>query len=284
MIRRLVLAASVLATLATIASAQTVDELIEKNIKAKGGREKILALKTLRTTGKMVMGQGMEAPFTMSQKRPRAQRMEFSFQGLSGVQAYDGKNAWMVMPFSGKKDPEAMTAEDTKEMDEQADFDGPLFDYKEKGHKVELVGKEQIEGTDVYKLKLTLKGGDVRYIYLDSEYFLEIRTEGKRTMRGTEQEFESSIGDYKEVEGYMMPHAIENGVKGSQQKQKITIEKVEINPTLADSLFAMPAGTSPATARAAADWGMAGVADSAKAATATTKTDAKPAKSATKKK
>ncbi len=288
MFRRMVLAALMVMALAATASAQTADEQIEKNIMAKGGREKMAALNTMRSTGKMAMGQGLEAPFVMSQKRPKSQRMEFTFQGLTGVQAFDGKDGWMVMPFMGKKDPEAMTAEDTKEMDEQSDFEGPLLNYKEKGHKVELVGKEQLEGTDVYKLKLTLKGGDLRYIYLDSEYFLEIKTEGKRTVRGAEMEFETTIGDYKDVEGYMIPHAIEQGAKGSPQKQKITLEKVEINPTLADTLFAMPPGTKPASPppiAAAADSGKAVPADSTKAnAVKTPAKTADAAKTDTKKK
>jgi hypothetical protein len=93
------------------------------------------------------------------------------------------------MPFQGKKDPEALPAEQAKIMDEQADFDGQLVDYKEKGSTIELVGKEPVEGTDAYKLKLTTKGGEVRYYFLDAEYFLEIRTEASRTIRGTPMDF-----------------------------------------------------------------------------------------------
>src|SRR4029077_19373837 len=148
--------------------------------------------------------QGMELPVTLMQKRPKSFRMEFSMQGMTGMQCFDGKNAWMVMPMMGSKDPQAMGTEESKMMDEQAEFDGPLVDYKEKGNTVELVGKEQVEGADAYKVKCTLKNGDVRTYYLDAETYLEIKMESKRTVRGTEVEGESYLSDYKEVEGLMI--------------------------------------------------------------------------------
>jgi outer membrane lipoprotein-sorting protein len=240
MLRKTLMGIALLALLAPIASAQTVDELIVKNIQAKGGLEKIKAMQTMRLTGKMVMAQGMEIPMSMVQKRPKSFRMEYSFQGMTMVQAYDGKTCWALNPMTGKKDPEAQGAEETKQAEEQADLDGPLMDYKEKGNTVELAGKEQVEGADAYKLKVTLKNGDIRNIYLDAETYLEIKVEAKRTVRGTEVEGESYMSDYKEVEGMMMPFAVESGVKGSPQRQKIVIEKVELNPMLPDSLFSMP--------------------------------------------
>ena len=246
MLRKAIAGLALASLLVSPAAAQTVDEVIAKYVNAKGGMEKIKSVKSMRMSGKMVMGQGMEAPFTMTGKRPKMTRMEFTFQGMTGVQAYDGKNAWMVMPFMGKKDPEALPAEETKVMDEQADMDGPLVDWKEKGHKVELVGKEQVEGADVHKLKLTMKGGDVRYYYLDAESFLEIKVEAKRKVRGTEIDGETLFGDYKEVDGMPVAHTMESGAKGSAQKQKMVVEKVEMNPDVPDSLFAMPAGTKPA--------------------------------------
>jgi outer membrane lipoprotein-sorting protein len=221
------------------AQAQTADELVAKNIAARGGLDKLKAVQTVRMTGKMTMGP-MEAPFTLEMKRPKNLRAEFVVQGMTGVQAYDGKTAWFVMPFMGKKDPEVAPADETKQADEQADFDGPLVDYKTKGNTVELVGKEKVEGTDVYKLKVTLKGGEVRYLYLESDSFLEIKTEAKRTVRGNDVEFESSIGDYKEISGLMIPFSIENSPKGSPQKQKITFDKVEFNVPIEDTRFKMP--------------------------------------------
>ncbi len=219
--------------------AQTADEVIAKNIQARGGMDKLKSVQTLKATVTMAMG-GMEAPAVMIQKRGNMTRMEFTIQGLTGIQAYDGKNAWQVMPFMGKKDPELMSADEAKEVEENADIDGPLVDYKSKGHQVELLGKEKIEGTDAYKLKVTLKNGDVQTIYIDADSSLEIKEETKRTVRGTEQVVETSIGDYKEVNGIVLPHAFEGGVKGSADKQKITITKFEFNVPVEDAFFKMP--------------------------------------------
>jgi len=187
----------------------------------------------------------------------------------------------MSMPFGGKKEPEVMPPDQAKDMEEQADFDGPLVDYKDKGHTVELLGKEQVEGADAYKLKVTLKSGDVRTIYLDAETYLEIKVESKRTVRGTEVEGEATMSDYKEVEGLMMPHVMEQGQKGSPMRQKLVIEKVEINPDIPDSLFAMPAVAADSTAAANAAKAAGGAKDATPAASKGAKSE--PAKAGKKK-
>ncbi len=127
-----------------------------------------------------------------------------------------------------------------------ADFDGPLFDYAKKGNAVELMGEEEIEGTPAFKLKMTKKDGTVAYYYLDAEYFLEIKVEQEREVQGTKMEMEETYGDYKEVEGLVMRHSIEQKPKGSPQGQTITIDKVELNVDLADDRFAMPAAEAEA--------------------------------------
>ena len=240
MIRRMWVWMIALAVLAPCLLAQSVDEIIAKSVQARGGAEKLKSVKTIKSTATMSMGPGMEAPGVLIQKRPAFARLEFTVQGVTAVQAYDGKNAWQIMPFMGKKDPELMSADEAKETQEMADLDGPLVDYQSKGHQVELQGKEKVEGTDAYKLKVTLKNGDVQTIYIDSDSFLEIKEVTKRTIRGTEQEIESSIGDYKAVEGIMFPFAVESGVKGTDQKEKLTLTKVELNVAAEDSIFKMP--------------------------------------------
>jgi outer membrane lipoprotein-sorting protein len=240
MLRKLWLVANLAVLLTPVLSAQTADEIIAKNEQARGGLDKIKAVQSIRSTATMSMGGGMEAPGSLVQKRPDMARLEFTVQGLTAVQAYDGKDAWQIMPFMGKKDPELMSADDKKDMEENADIDGPLVDYKSKGNKVELLGKDKVEGTDAYKLKATLKNGDVMIIYLDADSFLEIKEETKRMVRGSEQEIESSMGDYKEVNGLMFPFAIENGIKGSQEKEKLTISKIELNVPVDNAIFKMP--------------------------------------------
>jgi hypothetical protein len=136
---------------------------------------------------------------------------------------------------------------------EDADFDEPLINYREKGNKVEMTGMDQIEGTDVYKLRVTLKSGDVRTYYMDTDYFVPIKIDEKRTVRGTETEIETTLGDYKEVNGWFMPFALESGVKG-QDKGKITFDKIEANVPIDDSRFAKPVvGAQPATPSDALD-------------------------------
>ncbi|HTM58032.1 MAG TPA: hypothetical protein VL123_06425 [Candidatus Udaeobacter sp.] len=254
MLRRWLTVLGLVAALAPAASAQTIDDIINKNIAARGGLDKLKSIQTVRMSGKMSVGPGFEAPLTMEMKRPNSMRMSFTLQGLTGIQAYDGTNGWAVMPFSsGKKDPEAMSADDIKEIADQADIDGPLVDYKAKGNTVELLGKESVEGTDAWKIKVTLKSGTVRTLFIDADSYLEIRGEGKRMMRGTEMEYEGSIGDYKAVDGVMFPYSIENGVKGHPEKQKITFDKIEVNPTLAADLFTMPAKSDSSATAAKGD-------------------------------
>jgi hypothetical protein len=238
--RRLLSLATAVAAFASPVAAQTVDEIIAKNVLARGGLDKLKAVQSLRMTGKMTMGPGLEAPVVLELKRGSRMRMEFTFQGMTGVQAFDGTSGWALMPFGGRKDPEPMPPEAVKDAEEQADIDGPLVDYKAKGHTVEFVGKEPIEGSDAYKLRVTLRNGNVRTIWIDAEANLEIKGEGKRTIRGSEVESETSLGDYKEVGGVMYPHSVEGGPKGAPQRQKIVIDRIEVNPAIDDSRFRMP--------------------------------------------
>ncbi len=240
MFLRLLICAVFAAAFAVPATAQNVDEIIAKHIQARGGMEKLKAVKSIRMTGKVPIGPGAEAPLVLERKRPNNLRLEVTVQGLTLVQVYDGQNAWGIMPFQGKKDPEALGEDERKGLAELADLDGPLVDYKVKGNKVELVGKEAVEGTDAYKLKVTLKNGDIRYQYLDTDSFLTLKEESKRTIRGTDVETESALGDYKDTSGLMLPYSIENGIKGKPDKQKLTIEKIELNPTIDDARFKMP--------------------------------------------
>jgi hypothetical protein len=246
MFRRFVLVGALLAWLAPLAAAETADEVVAKFIAAHGGMEKIKSITSVKVTGKMVMGGGaMEAPFVQMKRRPKDSRTEFTFQGMTGYQVFDGKSdkAWSVMPFMGKKDPEATPPEETKLMAEEADFDGALVDWKDKGHQVEFVAKEQVEGAEAYKLKVTRKNGNVDHVYIDTETGLQVKVESKRTIRGTEVESETLMGDYKEVDGVPYPHTISAGRKGGPeaQRQKIVIEKYELNVAMGDALFTMPA-------------------------------------------
>jgi len=221
--------------------AQTADEIINKHLQARGGKDKIKAVQSVRMTGKLVMGQGMEAPITMELARPNKMRMEFTLQGMTGIQAYDGKGGWSVMPFMGKTEPEAMSDDDIKQAEDQADMDGMLVDYKDKGHQVEYVGKEDVEGTPAYKLKVTKKNGDVVNVYIDADSYMEIKQAGKLKIRGQELESQSTFGDFKTVDGLVFPFSIEQKAQGAPAGMVISVSKIEVNPTLETSRFTMPA-------------------------------------------
>lgn len=234
------LALALLVAVPMMAADLTVDEILAKNAEAKGGIDKLRALQSIKFTGKMSLGGGMEAPLTLTKKRPEMMRMDFTVQGLTGTQAYDGSTGWMVMPFMGKKEPEPMSADAIKDVKEMADFDGPFIDYAKKGYKVELIGKGDVEGTAAYKVKVN-RDGQESVVYIDAENFLEIKSESKRKMQGQEIEGETIFGNYQEFGGLLFPMSIEMKAKGMPAGQTITIEKVEINPALADDTFKMPA-------------------------------------------
>jgi len=241
MFKKVALCLAVAAVCSLPAAAQTVDEIIAKNVEARGGEAKLRAVKSIRLTGKLEVGPGMMAPTTMDLKRPGMVRMEFTLQGMTGVQAYDGKEGWDIMPFQGKKDPEPMAADDIKELQDEADIDGPLMDYKAKGNTVEYLGKDKVEGSDAYKLRVTRKNGNIETSYIDVDTGLEVKTITKAKIHGNETEVETTYSDFRTVDGLVIPFAIESGVVGGTQKQKITVEKIEINPEINDSEFHMPA-------------------------------------------
>lgn len=223
------------------AQAPTVEDLIKKNLDAKGGKEKIEAIKSARVKGTMSM-MGMEAPFVWEWKAPNKLRMEFTMQGMTGIQAYDGASGWMHMPFMGKTEPEKMSAEDAKQLADQADFGGPFINTKEKGYTLEYVGEGEADGTPCQKIKVTKEDGDVSIIYLDKDNWLEIKQESKAKVRGQDMESNTDIGDYKEVGGLMLAHSYQMSTPAMPgQKQSLTFNQIELNADIADERFVMPA-------------------------------------------
>lgn len=221
-----------------LGSGLTVDDVLKKHYEALGGYEKLKSINTMKLTLKFTT-QGIEGPAVVFNKRPNKFRLNATIQGMEMVQAYDGSVAWGIYPFGGNPDPQKLSEEQTNNLAEDADIDGALLDYQKKGHQVELMGTEEIEGTETHKLKLTLKSGNIRYIYLDSEYFLPIKVTSKVKRGEQEYEVDTYQGDFKEVNGLLMPHSTEVKVGGNTVRT-LTLEKVEINLDLDDSMFAMP--------------------------------------------
>lgn len=235
------------ALIAATASAQTADEIIAKHLEARGGKDKILAAEAVRITGTMTMGP-QQAPFTMEWKSPNRVRLEFTVGGQTGVQAYDGATAWMHLPFMGKAEPEAMPAEQAADMEQQADLAGPLVEYQAKGHQVSLVGKREVEGTEVYDLEITLKNGDVVHELIDAETYLTIKQEARHKQGDQEVDIETSIGGYKQVGDLVLPHSLVTTMKGAPAGapgQSITIDSYDFSAQIDDARFTFP---KPATA------------------------------------
>lgn len=237
---RLLLVVAGLAISLVSANAQTVDEVIAKNIQAHGGLDKLKSVQTVRTSAKFSQG-SFRADIKQENRRPDKVREEFIIQGMAQIQAYDGKVGWQISPFGGRKDPDLMSQDDMKSLVVDADIDGPLVNYKDKGHKAELVGHDSVEGTDCFKIKLSMKNGDVRYYYLDTDSYLELKLEIQTTIRGALQESELYFGDYELVNGIYYPFAVEQAQKGNSSRSQITFEKIEQNVKLDDAQFAMPA-------------------------------------------
>lgn len=229
---------------------QTVDDIIAKNIQARGGLEKLHALKTLRITARLSQD-SFRATYVQENKRSDMVREETIIQGMAQVQAYDGHTAWQINPFTGRKDPELMSQDDARPLLIDADLEGPLVDYKQKGSTAELVGHDSVEGTDCYKIKLTLKNGDVRIYYLDADSYLEIKFETQTHVRGAVQYNDTMLGDYEQVDGIYFPFSFETAETGTDDWTRFTVEKIEVNVPLDDTLFSLP--SAKVEAKAASD-------------------------------
>jgi len=236
--RHAVIVLAVVSCLGVFSLAQTADELVNKNIQAKGGVDKIKAIKSVRITGKLSGGGGFTAAVVQENQRSNLVRETFALQGMTAVTAYDGTTGWQIQPFGGHKDPELMGEDDMKDLLLDADFDGPLVDYKEKGNTVEFLGHDVVDGDDALRLKVTLKDGDIVYYYLDPDTYLEIRKEVQEFIRGSVRESVIEMGSYKPVAGVMYPYSISQGSKANPSQQTTTVEKIEVNVPIDPSDFA----------------------------------------------
>ena len=240
----LVAAAFSLVFFARPAAAVTVDELVAKNVAARGGAAKLDAIRSLRMTGKVVFGFGdrqIEAAWGQIQKRPGMVRSETTLQSLTRVETYDGKDAWALNPFQGRREAERDSADEARQRARDADIEGPLVHWREKGHRLEYLGTEDVDGTPAHKIRIHLKDGDTQYVFLDPDYFLEIRIETVSRVRGTERITEADLGSYEQVAGAWFPFSIEVGRKGAPRSARVTIEHAEANVDVDDAIFRFPA-------------------------------------------
>ncbi len=227
-----------------LASAQTAEELVTKNLEAKGGLAKIEAIKTLRASGRYQDNGGFTAEITQELKAPDEIRQTFTLQGMTQIQAFDGKTGWQINPFEGRRDPEMLGEEDLRGLVEDGDFflHGPLVDAAGKGNKIEYLGHATVDGDDAYKLKVTLKNGDIYYYYLDPATYLEFRVERQQFIRGAVREQFMDVGSYKQVDGVYYPFSIGTAERRDMSDlSTVTLAKVEANVPVNDNDFEMPA-------------------------------------------
>jgi hypothetical protein len=237
-----------LSLLAPALHAESADDVIARYIAARGGIEKLQSLKTIRTGGKLIIGDGqMEGQLVAEVKRPNQSRVDFTIGGMEGLRVFDGTLGWGTSPWAGIMEPAPLKGNELKDAEEQADIEGPLVNCQQKGHKVELVGKDKWGDVNCDKLKVNLKNGDVMEIYIDSKRNLEV---GQRLFRDGEAYLEMTMSDWKDFDGFLIAQKIDIVPKmEGAPPSHVVIEHVEINPELDDARFARPENlaTQPAT-------------------------------------
>ena len=228
--------------------AQTADEILNNYLENTGGVDAWRAVEGMRMKAKVNQG-GMEIPLEIVRMKDGRQMTSITFQGLELKQGvFDGEVLWgtnMMTQKAEKSDAEA-TEMMKKEMN---DFPDPFLDYQDKGYTVELMGKEDFNGTETFKIKLvkepiTVDGEevqDVSYYFFETENFVPIAIHSEiKQGQAKGMMSEITFSDYQEVEGLYMPFTMSQGVKG-QGGQPVTMDSIELNPEVSDSDFAFPA-------------------------------------------
>jgi len=225
------------------AASAGVQEIVDKNIAARGGLSAWRNVQTLTYEGKLDAGgkPAHELPFVLKQKRPHKTRFELLFKEQTAVQVYDGAQGWKVRPFLNRNEIESYTPAEAKLAGKADDLDGPLVDYQKKGTQIALEGTEQVDGRPAYKLRLTSREGGKRNLWIDAQSFLEVKMEGEpRKLDGRMHSVQLYFKDFRSEHGLNIPHLQETVVEGVKEPYKMTITKVSVNDGLDDTVFGKP--------------------------------------------
>jgi outer membrane lipoprotein-sorting protein len=227
-----------------IAAAITAEEIVARNVDARGGAAALASLRSLRRTGRYVIpGRSLLITLSEVRQRPGRIRQETTYQGLTQILAFDGEKGWQVQPFEGRKEPSLMSEDDAKPLRIAADLDGPFVDAKAKGHTLEYLGTEDVDGTLAHKLRVRLKWGGNMTVWIDPDTWMVIRDLETRTVRGAEQQVETDYGDYEKVGGVYVPMSEESGPRNSPpaSREKSIYDEAEANVAVPPDAFAFPA-------------------------------------------
>lgn len=227
--------------LSASAYAQTVDEIVDKHIAARGGADKLKGIQSLVTENSMATQFG-EIPVTQTIVNGKGFRQEISIMGNAMITAIDGDKGWMIRPamMQGTGEPEDLPAEMSKGLRGQLDPAGPLFNYKDKGSKVELAGTEKVAGKDAYHLKITSADGNVVDQWIDVASYMNVKTRATSKMEGQDVTQEMVFSDFKDVDGIKFPYTMETENPQAGQ-MTMTTNKIIINGKVDESVFKKPA-------------------------------------------
>ena len=258
----------------------SAEQLVEKNVAARGGIAAWQAIKSISFSGNLDAGKvrpdnGLHAtaserliekpgkstkiaqspdqkllpadsgtpvslPYTIIMKRPAKQRVEIKFKDETLVQVYDGERGWKLQPYLNRGGAVPFTADEAKKARQFQQIDGPLIDYAAKGTKLFLDGTDVVDGRPAYRLKLVLKEGDTRHVWLDAATFLDVQVDGSRKFNGHEVATYTTLRDFRPVAGLKVPYEMETRTQGLPEREKIVVDKVMLNPQVDDSQFAKP--------------------------------------------
>ncbi|MEI6434878.1 MAG: hypothetical protein WCP32_08550 [Bacteroidota bacterium] len=222
----------------SMATAQefSLDEILAKHSKALG-YENLQKVNTVTMTGTLIQADAM--PVKITRMRPDKFVMEFDIQDITAWQAYDGKTAWFTAPYTGNPKPQVMPEDRAKEMKTRADFEGVLMNWKAKGHTVELVGRDTVENSPAYKLKITKNDGGVEFLFIDAGSFLISKRLYNRLSRGKEVAMENFFRDYRAVQGVMFSFTQDTHF-GGQPYNSLQLDSIELNKPVDEKIFQMP--------------------------------------------
>ena len=215
----------------------TVDDVVAKNLNARGGLLRLRGITTIKKTGTLSM-MGNEAALTVYSKRPDLLRQEMKVNGQTVINGFDGVTPWIVNPISGATRPIIVSGPLAATIREQSEFDGPLVDYKSRGLTVSVEGVELAGEQGVVHLRLTSASKQVRHLYLDAATYLDAKLMTEQEQMKLEQVF----ADYREVDGIQVPFVIRTLVNGVQQSE-IRLKQVEFNVKMDDTMFRVPKGS-----------------------------------------